>query len=146
MNRSVKGMLAAVAGCVLWSAAAAGADVPAQHTVHLSQAPLVMRLSKDEFRIVFGIDTQHCLNNGCSGVIRYRVAWKTDDGTTISELKSVSYSVPPHYGRAMTVDRQYFDTAEGAHTTHLIRVRVADITCRETWVQPAQTVARSDEL
>jgi hypothetical protein len=31
--------------------------------------------------------------------------------------------------RTMTVDRQYFDTAEGAHTTNVVRVTVAMITC-----------------
>jgi len=31
--------------------------------------------------------------------------------------------------RTMTVDRQYFDTAEGAHTTNVVRVTVDMITC-----------------
>ena len=29
----------------------------------------------------------------------------------------------------MTVDRQYLDTAEGAHTTDVIKVQVDKITC-----------------
>lgn len=96
----------------------------------LAQSPLVMRLSKDEFRIAFGIDAAHCASeSGCNGVIRYRVDWKTEDGTTRSEMKHVNYVVAPHSGRGLTVDRQYFDTAEGAHTTEVVKVSVDRITC-----------------
>jgi hypothetical protein len=95
-----------------------------------------MRLSKDEFRIAFGLAAAGCAANGCNGVIHYRVDWKTDDGTMRSELRRVSYSVLPRYTRAITVDRQYFDTAEGAHTTAIVKVSVGSITCLEG-VQPS---------
>jgi len=87
-----------------------------------------MRLSKDEFRIA-SVQRQGCVSNGCNGVIHYTVEWKTEDGTVISEFKCVSYNVLPHSMRTMTVDRQYFDTAEGAHTTNVVRVTVDMITC-----------------
>jgi hypothetical protein len=88
-----------------------------------------MRLSKDEFRIAFGVNAQGCVSNGCNGVIHYRVEWKIEDGTVISEFRRVSYNVLPHSVRTMTVDRQYFDTAEGAHTTNVVKVTVDMITC-----------------
>lgn len=117
--------LASLACCAFASASAS----PAGHSASLAQNPLVMRLSKDEFRIAFGVDAKACAARGCSGVIRYRVDWKTDDGTVRSEARRVSYSVLPHYTRAITVDRQFFDTAEGAHTTAVVRVRVVGISC-----------------
>src|SRR3984885_10356407 len=52
----------------------------AERPISLTQKPLVMRLSKNEFRIAFGLKSAQDSPNGCSGVIRYRVAWKTDDG------------------------------------------------------------------
>jgi hypothetical protein len=101
--------------------------------VSLSQEPVVMRLSKDEFRIAFGIHADRCATsaNGCSGVIRYRVDWKTEDGTTRSEIKRVSYALVARSSRGLTVDRQYFDTAEAAHTTDVVKVSVDMITCVE---------------
>jgi len=99
--------------------------------VSLTQAPIVMRLSNDEFRIAFGIDGGRCAVTGCTGVIRYRVYWKTEDGRTRSEIKQVSYALAPRASRTITVDRQYFDTAEGAHTTDVVKVRVEKISCRE---------------
>jgi hypothetical protein len=50
-------------------------------------------------------------------------------GVTRSEVKQVSYAVSPHSGRSIAVDRQYFDTAEGAHTTEIVNVSVDVITC-----------------
>ena len=110
---------------------ALGANAAAVSTraVSLTQDPLVMRLSKDEFRIAFGLNAERCAAGGCSGVIRYRVDWKTEDGTMRSEIERVSYTAVPRANRAMTVDRQYFDTAEGAHTTDVVRVSVDMITC-----------------
>jgi hypothetical protein len=61
-------------------------------------------------------------------LIRYRVDWKTADGTTRSETKHVSYTVSPLAPRTIAVDRQYFDTAEGQHTTDVVKVRVDSIT------------------
>jgi hypothetical protein len=110
------------------SVGAIAAPAP-EPSVSLSQEPLVMRLSKDEFRIAFSINAERCGPSGCNGVIHYRIDWKTEDGTTRSETKLVSYTVPPHANRAMTVDRQYLDTAEGAHVTDVIKVRVDKITC-----------------
>jgi hypothetical protein len=107
---------------------AAAAPAPPATPVSLTQSPLVMRLSKDEFRIAFGINGEKCLPQGCHGAIRYRVSWQTEDGARHSEIKQVSYSVLPNAGRAIAVDRQYFDTAEGAHLTDIIEVTVDAIT------------------
>jgi hypothetical protein len=95
----------------------------------LTHPPVIMRLNKDEFRIAFGVGAPGCTHSGCSGVIRYRVDWKTEDGAVISEFKRVGYSVLPNSNRTITVDRAYFDTAEGAHTTAVVRVVVDRITC-----------------
>ena len=98
--------------------------------VSLTQAPLVMRVDKDEFRIAFGVTAQACGKNGCTGSIHYRVEWKTPQGAKRSEIKQVRYTVAPHASRTIAVDRQYFDTAEGAHTTEVLKVSVDRITCR----------------
>jgi hypothetical protein len=116
--------LSVVAALSVASAAAAPPATP----VSLTQTPLVMRLSKDEFRIAFGINGEKCLPSGCHGAIHYRVSWKTEDGVSRSEAKQVSYTVSPHVGRAIAVDRQYFDTAEGAHLTDVVEVTVDSIT------------------
>jgi hypothetical protein len=88
-----------------------------------------MRLSKDEFRIAFGINGERCGTRGCSGLIRYRVDWKTPDGTTRSEIRHVNYTISPNASRTIAVDRQYFDTAEGQHTTDVLKVSIDAITC-----------------
>jgi hypothetical protein len=111
-----------------WSAGAYAAPA-SERSISLTQEPLVMRLNKDEFRIAFGINGERCGAKGCSGMIRYRVEWKTRDGTTRSEIKHVDYTVPPRAGRTIAVDRQYFDTAEGQHTTDVVKVRVDAISC-----------------
>jgi hypothetical protein len=111
---------------------AAGVSAAARRSVSLTQDPLVMRLSKDEFRIAFGINADQGAPNGCNGVIRYRVDWKTEDGTRRSEVRMVNYTVSPRTSRAMTVDRQYFDTAEGQHTTDVLKVSVDRITCLDS--------------
>jgi hypothetical protein len=112
---------------ILTSAAAAGAEPASPRSVSLTQEPLIMRLSKDEFRIAFGINGERCGVNGCSGMIHYRVDWKTADGTLRSETKHVSYTVSPLAPRTIAVDRQYFDTAEGQHMTDVVKVRVDSI-------------------
>jgi hypothetical protein len=123
--------------------AGAGAAVPANRSVSLTQDPLIMRLNKDEFRIAFGINGERCSANGCSGIIRYRVDWKSTDGTTRSEVKHVNYTVSPSTRRTIAVDRQYFDTAEGQQTTDVVKVRIDAITCRDgVRVRPAQ-IART---
>jgi hypothetical protein len=109
--------------------AGASAAPPAERLISLTQDPLVMRLNKDEFRIAVGINGERSSTNGCSGTIRYRVEWKTADGTTRSEIKHVNYTVSPRAGRTIAVDRQYFDTAEGQHTTDVVKVSIDAITC-----------------
>lgn len=115
--------------------AGATAEASAKHTglrtVSLVGPPLVMRLNNDEFRIAFGIDGKQCMPSGCSGSIHYRVHWRTADGTARSDARRVSYQVSPHSGRTIAVDRQYLDTAEGAHTTDVLGVSVDRITCRD---------------
>jgi hypothetical protein len=129
MSKYRAASLIAAAGSLAWCTLCSAA-VPIQgHWASLAERPLVMRLSKDEFRIAFGLTAKNCVDSGCSGVISYRVEWKGDDGMTRSELRRVSYAVLPHYTRALTVDRQYFDTAEGAHTTEIVKVTVGNITC-----------------
>jgi hypothetical protein len=111
-------------------ASGASSALSSEPEVSLTQAPLVMRVDKDEFRIAFGIDGQACGQNGCSGSIHYRVEWMTPQGAKRSELKQVGYTVSPLASRTIAVDRQYFDTAEGAHTTEVLKVSVDRITCR----------------
>ena len=111
--------------------AGAGAAPASKYRVSLTQDPLIMRLNKDEFRIAFGINGERCGANGCSGMIRYRVDWKTADGATRSEIKNVSYIVAPRTHRTIAVDRQYFDTAEGQHTTDVVKVSIDAISCRD---------------
>jgi hypothetical protein len=114
---------------IVISAAGAGSAAAAERSIWLTQQPLVMRLSKDEFRIAFGIEAGPAAANGCHGVIRYRVDWKAEDGTMRSEIRRVNYTVSPRSSRSITVDRQYFDTAEAEHTTEVVRVSVDRITC-----------------
>src|ERR1700733_10063785 len=123
---------------VLTMSAPAGAAPPSQRSVSLTQDPLVMRLNKDEFRIAFGINGERCRENGCNGMIRYRGDWKTADGTIRSEIKHVHYSVSPLAPRTIAVDRQYFDTAEGQHTTDVVKVSIDAITCRDGADRAAQ--------
>jgi hypothetical protein len=121
--------LSLVAALTLSAASAVAAA--AQRTVSLTQDPVVMRLNKDEFRIAFGINGERCGSAGCSGMIRYRVNWRTADGIAHSETKQVSYLVSPLASRTIAVDRQYFDTAEGQHTTEVVKVTIEGITCRD---------------
>jgi hypothetical protein len=129
--------------CVLALATlgAAGAAAAAERPVSLTQDPLVMRLSKDEFRIAFGINAEQAATRGCDGVIHYRVDWKAEDGTTRSENRLVTYTVPPRASRTITVDRQYFDTAEGKHTTDVVNVSVDSISCIDGSESDAPEVA-----
>lgn len=113
------------------TAAGPGVAAPSEHAIELTQTPLVMRVTKDEFRIAFGVHGERCASTGCSGLIHYRVDWKPMDGVTRSETKQVSYTISPHTGRTIAVDRQYFDTAEGAHTTDVVKVSVYRITCED---------------
>lgn len=112
----------------LFSSFALGA--PSLHPIELTASPLVMRLDKDEFRIAFGVNGERFSATGCTGSIRYRVDWRTSTGEVGSEIKQVRYSVSPGSTRTIAVDRQFFDTAEGAHTTDVVNVNVRSITCR----------------
>jgi hypothetical protein len=103
---------------------------PPESAVMLTGNPVVMRLSKDEFRIAFGIEGRSC-KQGCNGSVRYRVDWKTSDGTARTERKEVHYTVSPGAARTIAVDRQYLDTAEGAHTVDIVNVKVDTITRRD---------------
>ncbi|MEP6546220.1 MAG: hypothetical protein ABJD53_02040 [Gammaproteobacteria bacterium] len=107
----------------------AGAVSAAEHSVSLTQEPLIMRLNKDEFRIAFGINGESCGADGCTGMIQYRVDWKTPDGVTRTERKHVSYTISPRATHTIAVDRQYFDTAEGQHMTDIVKVHIDAITC-----------------
>lgn len=109
----------------------AALGVPPQGAVLLTGDPVVMRLDKDEFRIVFGLEARRCMPHGCNGSVHYRVDWKASDGTTRSELKQVNYTVSPDAARTIAVDRQYLDTGEGAHTVDIVKVKVRAITRRE---------------
>ena len=122
------------------ASASAGAAPASKLSVSLTQDPLIMRLNKDEFRIAFGINGERCGANGCSGMIRYRVQWKTADGAIRSEIKHVSYTVSPKASRTIAVDRQYFDTAEGQHTTDVVKVSIDAITCHDGADEPAAEI------
>jgi len=137
-QRSMTGALSLM---TLAAVATAGATTAAEHPVALTQDPLVMRLSKDEFRIAFGLNAIQGAGVDCNGLIRYRVLWTTEDGTRHSEVRQVSYAVSPAASRAITVDRQYFDTAEGQHTTEVLKVSVDHISCRDAGQSRAPQVA-----
>jgi hypothetical protein len=126
MKLSSMFLLTAIVASSNYSALAA----PTEGAVMLTGDPVVMRLNKDEFRIVFGIDGRSCVR-GCSGSVHYRVEWKTSDGAARSERKEVNYVIAPQAGRTIAVDRQYLDTAEGAHTVDVVKVRVDTITRRD---------------
>ncbi len=115
-------------GIVFGAALAPCPQATAAPPITVTHAPLVMRMSKDEFRIAFGINAPRCAD-GCYGQIHYRVNWRADDGTTRAELKRVSFSVDPHTARSIAVDRQFFDTAEAEHTTEILAVHVERIEC-----------------
>jgi hypothetical protein len=141
MSKGLTALLLAAIG--ISAATAAPTTEGSAHFAALTHDPLVMRLDKDEFRIVFGIGAHGCVSHGCSGVIRYRIEWKTEEGVTVTESKRVAYSVAPRAERTITVDRQYLDTAEGAHTTQVVKVTVERISCAPgSGRQAAQLVAR----
>ena len=98
-------------------------------SVSLTQDPLVMRLGKDEFRIAFGLDASSCKDGGCSGSIRYNTTWETEDGSRMTEQKTVTFAIPEGAERSLSVDRSYFDTAEAKHTTKVVGVDVSQISC-----------------
>ncbi|HEY1724594.1 MAG TPA: hypothetical protein VGF89_04155 [Steroidobacteraceae bacterium] len=130
LNRSVRLIATTLPALTALAALAAPAHA-AEQAVSLTQDPLVMRLSKDEFRIAFGIHADDAPAVGCRGEIRYRVDWRTEDGLTRSESRRINYTIAASAARAIAVDRQYFDTAEGQHTTDVVKVSVQGISCRD---------------
>ena len=127
-----KTLLSAFALVTLGASTFAAAAAPANCSVSLTNEPVVMRLDKDEFRIVFGVTGGHCANDGCSGAIHYQAAWKTEDGFTSTDNKVLRYTVPRGASRTIAVDRHYFDTAEGQHTTDIVKVSVDDVSCTDS--------------
>jgi hypothetical protein len=103
---------------------------PPKGAVLLTGDPVVTRLNNDEFQIVFGIEGKSCVPHGCSGSVRYWVDWKAPDGTARSEHREVSYIVSADAARTIAVDRRYLDTAEGADTVDVVKVRIDTITRR----------------
>ncbi|HEY0180029.1 MAG TPA: hypothetical protein VGC30_10415 [Dokdonella sp.] len=130
MKMHLLGLTAALAVFGFASAAAQAAE-PATCAAAVTHDPVVMRLGKDEFRIAFGVGGERCASEGCDGVIRYHASWKTEDGASRSDTKLLSYSVPRGASRTVAVDRHYFDTAEGKHTTDIVQVNVDDVSCSD---------------
>jgi hypothetical protein len=112
-------------------ALAAGNAVASEATcaVNVTSDPVVIRMDKDEFRIAFGVAGDACAKDGCSGVIRYRANWRTEDGAESTDSKVLSFEIPSGAKRSIAVDRHYFDTSEGRHTTDLVAVKVDDVSC-----------------
>jgi hypothetical protein len=97
--------------------------------VKVAQDPVIIRMDKDEFRIAFAVSGQQCQDGGCSGVIRYQAAWRTEDGAQSTDAKTLSYDIPNGASQSIAVDRHYFDTSEGKHTTDLVQITIDDVSC-----------------
>ena len=97
--------------------------------VTVAKDPVIIRMDKDEFRIAFGVSGERCQESGCSGVIRYKAAWRTENGEQSVDTKLLSYDIPNGASNSIAVDRHYFDTSEGKHTTDLVQVTVDDVSC-----------------
>jgi hypothetical protein len=116
-------------GLILALAAGNAVATEATCAVNVTNDPVVIRMDKDEFRIAFGVAGDACEKQGCSGVIRYRAAWRTEDGAESTDNKVLSYEIPSGSKRSIAVDRHYFDTSEGRHTTDLVDVAIDDVSC-----------------
>jgi hypothetical protein len=116
-------------GLVLALAVGNAAAAEASCAVNVTDEPVVIRMDKDEFRIAFGVAGDACEKDGCAGVIRYHAAWRTEDGTESTDDKVLSYEIPSGAKRSIAVDRHYFDTSEGRHTTDLVGVKIDDVSC-----------------
>jgi hypothetical protein len=127
-----------LAGLVLALAAGNVAAAEATCAVNVTNDPVVIRMDKDEFRIAFGVAGDACAANGCTGVIRYHAAWRTEDGTESVDNKVLSYDIPSGAKRSITVDRHYFDTSEGRHMTDLVDVKVDDVSCEKPRLSAAR--------
>lgn len=124
-----KTILTLIALATFAAAATASAAPASECSVSIASEPLVMRLGKDEFRIAFGINGEGCPASGCSGYITYKASWKTEEGTTHTDRKLLGYAVHGGSQRSIAVDRHYFDTAEGRHTTDVVDVSVESVSC-----------------
>lgn len=126
---------AALAAAFMAGTAVATAATPDTCSVAVKNDPVVIRMSQDEFRIAFGVQSESC-KGGCTGLISYRAAWRANDGTQSVEEKRVAYTIPKGADRTIAVDRNFFDLGEARNTTDVVGVEVSDITC-----QPARLTA-----
>jgi hypothetical protein len=126
MKRSTPFIALALTGLL---AQAAASDPSGSCKVRLTHDPLVMRVGKDEFRVAFGLDGSACGDSGCAGTIRYKATWRSDDGVSQTAQRAVSYAIPEGAPRSLTVDRSYFDDGVAHHTTEIVNVDVAQISC-----------------
>src|SRR3954469_3958964 len=124
-------MKTVIAGLVLaLSIGDAFAATPAATcAVEVTKDPVVIRMDKDEFRIAFAVSGTQCEDGGCSGVIRYQAAWRTEEGAQATDAKTLSYDIPKGASQSIAVDRHYFDTSEGKHTTDLVQITIDDVSC-----------------
>lgn len=113
---------------VLFAGSASAAQVTACSAT-VTPNPVVSRLGKDEFRVAFGIGGEECRGIGCAGTIDYRTIWEDEKGVRNVDVKRVGYSIPAGAAQSITVDRSYFDTAEGKHTTQVVDVRIDKVSC-----------------
>ena len=97
--------------------------------VEVTKDAVIIRMDKDEFRIAFGVSGDRCEQSGCAGVIRYKAAWRTENGQEAVDTKLLSYDIPNGANHSIAVDRHYFDTSEGKHTTDLVEVTIDDVSC-----------------
>ena len=110
--------------------AEANAATPAsQCAVSVTGDPVIIRMGKDEFRIAFGVTGDACEAGGCAGAIRYQAAWRADDGSDGVDRQELHYDIPRGAHRTVAVDRNYFDSREGGHTTDIVEVAIDDVSC-----------------
>jgi hypothetical protein len=127
---------------ILGLGASPGSTSTGRSLVSLTQAPLVIRLNKEEFLIAFGLDAEKCGANGCNGVISSRVVWKAEDGTTRSTLSRVTFLAPAGAERTIAVDHQHF---KGNGTTQILSVSVEGISSTDTQGSRAAQAVRGRE-
>lgn len=125
MKPSNKMLVLALLAAMPWT----GAFAQGSCKVGLTQAPLVMRIGSDEFRIAFGLDGSQCLPGGCQGEIKYKATWRGQDGAHTTEQKSVHFDIPSGAPRSLTTDRGYFDNGEARQKTEIVAVDVGKISC-----------------
>ena len=97
--------------------------------VNVTNDPVVIRMDKDEFRIAFGVAGDACEKRAARASSATSAAWRTEDGAEATDNKVLSYDIPSGAKRSIAVDRHYFDTSEGRHTTDLVDVKIDDVSC-----------------